>query len=89
MGVFLNGDNLPSQDTMGHPVRSGSFFLAFNAHYESIAFVVPPEEWGREWSMVIDTALAGPLQPTHVKPGDRFRMLDRSFVLLRRTDPGG
>ena len=60
IGVFLNGDDLPSQDAMGHPVRSGSFFLVFNAHYEPISFAVPPEEWGHEWSTVIDTAIGGP-----------------------------
>jgi glycogen operon protein len=87
IGVFLNGDALPWQDSAGHPVQSDSFFLMFNAHYEPIEFTIPAEEWGREWSTVIDTAIGGPVQPGRSKPGDRLRMLDRSFILLRRSDP--
>ena len=87
IGVFLNGDALPWQDAAGHPVRGDSFFLLFNAHWEPIEFTIPPEQWGREWSTVIDTAIAGRVQPTRSKPGDRLKMLDRSFILLRRTDP--
>jgi glycogen operon protein len=87
VGVFLNGDALPWQDPAGHPVQSDSFFVIFNAHYETIEFTVPAEDWGREWSTVIDTAIGGPLQPTRAKPGDRLHVIDRSLTLLRRTDP--
>ena len=87
IGVFLNGDALPWQDAAGHPVRGDSFLLLFNAHWEPIEFAIPAEQWGREWSTVIDTAIAGRVQPTRSKPGDRLKMLDRSFILLRRTDP--
>ena len=68
-------------------MRGDSFFLLFNAHWEPIEFTIPAEQWGREWSTVIDTAIAGRVQPTRSKPGDRLKMLDRSFILLRRTDP--
>ncbi|MGH8978128.1 MAG: glycogen debranching protein GlgX [Acidimicrobiia bacterium] len=87
IGVFLNGDTLPWQDPAGHPVRSDSFFLVFNAHHEPIEFTVPSEEWGHEWTTEIDTAIAGPIQPMRSKPGDRLHIVDRSFALLRRTDP--
>jgi glycogen operon protein len=87
IGVFLNGDALPWQDPAGHPVHSDSFFVIFNAHYEPIEFTVPGEDWGREWSTVIDTAIGGPIQPTRAKPGDRLHVLDRSLTVLRRTDP--
>ena len=87
IGVFLNGDALPWQDAAGHPVRGDSFFLLFNAHCEPIEFTIPAEEWGREWSTVIDTAIAGGSSRPVRSPVTVSRMLDRSFILLRRTDP--
>ena len=87
IGVFLNGDALPWQDPAGHPVHSDSFFLIFNAHYEPIEFTVPAEDWGREWTAVIDTARSTAADATRSKPGDRLWIVDRSVLLLQRTNP--
>ena len=85
IAVFLNGDALPWQDPRGHPVRSDSFFLIFNAHHEPIDFTVPGEEWGREWEIALDTASDGLEYATlALKPGDQLHVVDRSLVLLHR-----
>ena len=86
IAVFLNGDALPWQDPRGHPVRSDSFLMLFNAHHESIDFVVPAEEWGLEWHVALDTSHVVPQpDPTPYKPGDRVPVIDHGFVLLQRT----
>ena len=86
IAVFLNGDALPWQDPRGHPVRSDSFLMLFNAHHEPIDFVVPAEEWGLEWRVALDTSQVVPQpDPTPYKPGDRIPVIDHGFVLLQRT----
>jgi glycogen operon protein len=86
IAVFLNGDALPWQDPRGHPVRSDSFLMLFNAHYEPVEFVVPGETWGNEWRMALNTEHGVPaVDPTAYKPGDRVPVIDRAFVLLQRT----
>jgi glycogen operon protein len=86
IGVFLNGDALSWLDPRGHPVRSDSFLMLFNAHHDAVDFAVPAEEWGREWRVVLDTAQVVPQpDPTPYKPGDRVRVVDHGFVLLQRT----
>jgi glycogen operon protein len=89
LGVFLNGDALPWNDPRGHPVRSGSFFMVFNAHHESLDFTLPADQWGRQWSYVLDSARRDEeLDPLPRKAGELLRVTDRSFVLLERTEPG-
>jgi glycogen operon protein len=85
LGVFLNGDALPWNDERGHPVRSGSFFMIFNAHSESIDVTLPSEQWGEQWSYALDTARHDDeLDPRPCKAEEIVRVTDRSFVLLER-----
>jgi isoamylase len=87
LGVFLNGDALPWLDTRGHPVRSGSFFMIFNAHDQAIEFTLPGDRWGTKWGYVLDTALDDhDLDTDGLKPGEVLDITDRSFVLLQRID---
>jgi glycogen operon protein len=88
LGVFLNGDALPWNDPRGHPVRSGSFFMIFNAHSETIEFTLPGEQWGKEWGYVLDTARRDDeLDRLPRKPEEVVHVTDRSFVLLERLTP--
>src|SRR5260370_20513321 len=41
LGVFLNGDEIPSVDAAGRRVVDQSFYLIFNAHCEPVDFVLP------------------------------------------------
>jgi glycogen operon protein len=86
IAVFVNGEGLPWQDSRGHPVRSDSFLMLFNAHSEPIEFVVPEERWGRGWYVALDTAVEVPGhgEVAQYKPGDRVPVVDRGFVLLQR-----
>ena len=56
IGMFLNGNGIRSMDTRGARVVDDSFLLLFNAHDEALDWVLPPEEFGPAWRLVIDTA---------------------------------
>jgi len=85
LGVFLNGDSIPTLDARGEPTKDDSFIVLLNAHFEPIDFTLPTL-WGDTWSLVLDTA--EPLPPTGepktVKAGDAMAVESRSLTVLRR-----
>jgi isoamylase len=58
LGVFLNGDAIPTRNRTGDRVIDDSFYLMFNAHQEQIDFVMPEAKWGERWRIVLDTGEA-------------------------------
>ena len=56
LGVFLNGWAIPEPDPRGEQIVDDSFYIMFNASHEDVAFTLPPQEYGREWTVVISTA---------------------------------
>jgi glycogen operon protein len=56
VAVYLNGRGIPGRDARGQQVLDDSFFLCFNAHHESIEFTLPPDEFGTDWRVVVNTA---------------------------------
>ena len=42
LGVFLNGDEIPTHDREGNPIGGDSFLIVFNAHYEPVPFTIAP-----------------------------------------------
>jgi isoamylase len=55
VGVFLNGEGIPTPDHRGEPIVDDSFYILFNAHYETMTFTLPQCQWGERWERVIDT----------------------------------
>ena len=82
LGVFLNGDEIPSHDRDGNPIEGGSFLLLFNAHHEPLAFTVP-DGLGDEWETVIDSD-AEANYPSTSNPGDCLDINSHSLLILRR-----
>jgi glycogen operon protein len=86
--VFLNGEGIPDLDQRGMPVVDDSFLMAFNAHYEDIEMTLPGEDYGREWTVVVDTSTgevaAEPGQQAAVA-GGTLKVVARSLVVLRRA----
>jgi isoamylase len=88
LGVFLNGDAIPTLDARGEATRDDSFIVLFNAHFEPIEFTLP-SMWGERWSVVLDTADALPPALAEVdqrlgKSGEPMAVEARSLVVLRR-----
>jgi isoamylase len=85
LGVYLNGEEIPSHDRYGNPVEGSSFLLVFNAHYEDIEFTVAPALGTNPnpWSSVLATDIdASP--PKTVVSGDTISVCARSLVVWRR-----
>ena len=86
MGVFLDGNQIPSPGPKGDRIIDDSFFLFFNAHYETIEFGLPSvlELDDKEWVVVIDTK-----EPRFIKEektytnGYKVPVAARSVVVLR------
>jgi isoamylase len=55
LGVFLNGDAIPTLDEHGERVTDDSFYVMFNAHSEPVEFVLPESKWGEQWTVALDT----------------------------------
>lgn len=81
--VFLNGDAIAEPDLRGEPIVDDSFLVLFNAQPDDADFVLPGEDYGHAWTVVLDT-------DTHLTPGDHLTagaqvtLSGRSLVLLTR-----
>jgi len=85
IGVFLNGEAIPSPNSRGERILDDSFYLIFNAHYEPLAFTLPEKKWGRKWQKVFATH-----EPEFLKgdkelgPGRQIRVPARSLTVLQK-----
>jgi glycogen operon protein len=86
VGVFLNGESIPSPDLRGERVVDDNFFLIFHAHFASLDFTLPGPSYGERWEIVLDTA--APMlgeDDRMVKNGDSINAEGRSILVLRRV----
>jgi glycogen operon protein len=89
LGVFLNGDAIPTRDEHGNRITDDSFYVMFNAHSEPIEFVLPESKWGEQWTVALDTnELTDHVQVETVgrslAAGEKVPVQAWSLVLLRR-----
>ncbi len=56
LGVRLSGTEIEEVDEYGNPMVGDTLFLMFNAHHESIPFVLPKHSPKERWERVLDTA---------------------------------
>jgi glycogen operon protein len=56
LAVYLNGHALRTQGPKGETIIDDSFYIIFNAHYESLNYKIPVEKYGNNWLKVIDTS---------------------------------
>ncbi|MBM3946648.1 MAG: glycogen debranching enzyme, partial [SAR202 cluster bacterium] len=84
LGVFLNGEAIPSRGPQGERVADDSFYLMFNAHHEPVNFVLPSNAWGRRWVGVLDTKTG--MFDRACAAGEEVAVEARSFTLMRRVD---
>ena len=87
LGVFLNGDEIPGVDAAGRRVLDQSFYLIFNAHWEPVEFVLPPEIWGQSWTRVLDTRNGdAPAEDNWQRAaGTKINIDSRSLVVMSRV----
>ncbi len=87
VGVFLNGDAIPDPDGRGERVRDDSFLLLFNASDTDVEYVLPAEEFGETWAVVLDTVapMAIEVEERRVKTAQEVTVGARSVMVLRRV----
>ena len=89
VGVFMNGRRIPTTDSYGEPIIDDSFLLLFNAGHESIDWSIPGPEWGRRWSVELDTSdpRRGERRTVIAQPRSSFAVEAHALVVLRSTRP--
>jgi isoamylase len=84
IGVFLNGEAIPSPGPMGERIVDDSFYLLFNAHHEQLPFVLLSREGGWTWAKVLDTAeMVSGVEPQLYQPGEALPVYARSLIVMR------
>ena len=82
LGVFLNGLGLHYLGPKGEHVYDDDFYVIFNAHHEPLEYKLPPEKYGRQWRVLLDTSRSS------IGDGDTYdacsvvKAEGRSIVLL-------
>jgi glycogen operon protein len=87
VGVFLNGEGIPTPDHRGEPIVDDSFYILFNAHYETMTFTLPQCQWGERWERVIDTNEPVPDLREHREhaAGEPVEVHAYSLMVLRKV----
>ena len=86
IGVFLDGNQIPSPGPQGQRISDDSFILFFNAYYETIEFALPNGLAKKEWIVVIDTKEPRFVQEEKIYTGGQaVPVVARSLVVLRRV----
>jgi len=86
LGAFLNGDAITERNRTGARISDNSFFLMFNSYREPMEFKLPPKKWGRQWTIVLDTADATAAQSVKKYLFEqRVHVAGHAMVVLRRV----
>jgi glycogen operon protein len=91
LGVFLNGKSIQRPGEHGERVKDDDFYVIFNAHHEPLQFQLPPEQFGKKWLRVLDTASDNPPELRRsrraqtLEAGAKLDVQSRSVVVLRRV----
>jgi len=83
LGVFLNGQEIPTPGPHGEPLGGDSFLILFNAWHEAITFKLPARRFGLRWAVELSTAEPNG-NGTLYAPRQEVSIEGRSLLLLRR-----
>ena len=85
IAVFLNGEALPEPNLRGERVVDDSFLLCFNAHDHEVDFVIPHDDYAKEWTAELDTTDPTGEVKLVVKDGDAVSLPGRALLVFRKT----
>ncbi len=85
IAVFLNGEALPEPNSRGERVVDDSFLLCFNAHDHEVDFVIPHDDYAKEWTAELDTTDPTGEVKLVVNDGDRVSLPGRALLVFRKT----
>ncbi len=83
-GIRLAGDALDEVNPRGQAIVGSTLLLLFNAHYETLDFLLPNHRHDR-WELVLDTRFAKgrPESQTLCEPGKPYNLESRSLAIFR------
>jgi glycogen operon protein len=86
LGVFLNGQEIPTPGPHGEEITDDSFLLLFNAHSEDRTFMLPPRRFGARWGLELSTAQPAAAAGS-ISYGARTEvsLVSRSMMVLKRA----
>ena len=89
VGVFINGQTIPTTDHYGQRIVDDTFLLLFNAGHESLEWTIPGPQWSRRWTVDLDSAdpRRGLRRIVNAKAGDTIHVEGRSLIVLRSVAP--
>ncbi|GGH21664.1 glycogen operon protein GlgX homolog [Dyadobacter endophyticus] len=89
LGVYLNGRGIRCVNMDGERLVDDSFLLIFNRTSDRIDFMLPSDECGDGWHVVIDTD-AGMIaeKGDDFKSGDKLTVPARTVMVLKCSDAG-
>jgi glycogen operon protein len=85
IAVFLNGEAIPEPDARGQQVVDDSFLLCFNAHDHTVDFIVPDDDYAKEWTAELDTTDPAGEVKLVVHDGDEVSLPGRAVLVFRKT----
>jgi isoamylase len=83
LGVFLNGDEIPSRTAHGDEIVDDSFLLLFNAQFDTVTFTLPTRRFGARWEVLFATGDGAPDGPVVARA--QVLVEGSSLTLLRRA----
>jgi len=78
--VFLNGVGIRGRDDRGGAIVDDNVLMCFNASEADVHFTLPPEGYGRLWTVAVDTA-SSPTE-TQSSAGSIVTVIARSVLVL-------
>ncbi|RXK86394.1 glycogen debranching protein GlgX [Filimonas effusa] len=84
IGIYLNGTGLRCLNELGERMIDDHFYVIFNAHTEPLEFVLPPEKYGKQWTVVFDTSKTPSFPEAALQFGatDKVLLGPRAILLL-------
>ena len=83
VGVFLNGDAIPTTDAYGGRIVDDSFFVMFNASETDLAWTVPRARCGAATGSSSSTPTSATSRARAVRPAASLALVARSMIVLR------
>lgn len=83
LSVYMNGEGIRTPGKEGERIIDDSFFIAFNAHHESVRYKLPASEYGAQWTEEINTEIGFSKEGKQYEPASEIEVAGRSIVVLK------
>jgi glycogen operon protein len=87
LALLLAGDALDWRNAAGEAVIDDSFLLLLNGSRKSVEFTLPSLDWGKRWSLRIDTRESTILHEGEYVAGARVVLDQNTTMVLKRLLP--